>query len=66
MIDEVQIQVTRLPHGADLPLPAYHSRLAAGCDLLAAVPKAEPVLIAPGSRAALPTGIAIALPAGTE
>ena len=66
MIDEVQIRVMRLPHGADLPLPAYQSRLAAGCDLLAAVPHGEPVLMIPGSRAAIPTGIAIALPAGTE
>ena len=51
---------------ADLPLPAYQSALAAGLDLIAAVPADAPVVIAPGERAAIPTGIAIALPPGTE
>jgi dUTP pyrophosphatase len=58
------VQITRLPHGKDLPLPAYQSELAAGMDLLAAV--AEPVTLPPGKRALIPTGIAIALPAGYE
>lgn len=58
--------IVRLPHGADLPLPAYQSALAAGLDLLAAVPADAPVEIAPGHRALLPTGIAIALPEGCE
>jgi dUTP pyrophosphatase len=65
-MNEVEIRVARLPHGADLPLPAYQSQLAAGCDLLAAVPADQPVLIAPGSWATIPTGIAIALPPATE
>ena len=56
----------RLPHAADLPLPAYQSALAAGLDLLAAVPADAPVEIAPGGRAMIPTGIAIALPPGSE
>lgn len=56
----------RLPHGADLPLPAYQSAQAAGLDLLAAVPADAPIAIAPGSRALIPTGVAIALPAGME
>ena len=56
----------RLPHGADLPLPAYQSDAAAGLDLLAAVPADAPLTIAPGRYAAVPTGIAIALPPGTE
>jgi dUTP pyrophosphatase len=56
----------RLPHAADLPLPAYQSELAAGLDLIAAVPAAAPVTIGPGQRVAIPTGIAIALPAGIE
>lgn len=59
-----EVQITRLPHGKDLPLPAYQSELAAGMDLLAAV--GEPVTLAPGKRALIPTGIAIALPAGFE
>jgi dUTP diphosphatase len=56
----------RLPHAADLPLPAYQSALAAGLDLIAAVPADAPVEIAPGSRAMIATGIAIALPPGCE
>ena len=61
-----EVRVMRLPHGADLPLPQYQSELAAGLDLLAAVPADAPVEIAPGKRAMIPTGIAIALPRGTE
>ena len=56
----------RLPHAADLPLPQYQSALAAGLDLLAAVPAGAPVEIAPGGRAMIPTGIAMALPPGSE
>lgn len=60
----VPVPVTRLPHAADLALPAYESGGAAGMDLRAAV--GEPVAIAPGERALIPTGLAIALPAGFE
>ena len=56
----------RLPHGADLPLPAYQSKHAAGLDLLAAVPADTPLTIAPGGRALVPTGICMALPADME
>jgi dUTP pyrophosphatase len=62
----VEVQIMRLPHGADLPLPAYQSEQAAGLDLLAAVPADAPVLIVPGKWAAIPTGLVIALPPGTE
>ena len=62
----VKVRVVRLPHGADLPLPQYQSALAAGLDLLAAVPADAPVELAPGARAMIPTGVAIALPPGTE
>ena len=61
-----EVRVVRLPHGADLPLPEYQSALAAGLDLLAAVPADAPIEIAPGGRAMIPTGIAIALPPGNE
>ena len=54
----------RLPHGADLPLPQYQSAQAAGLDLLAAV-NAD-LIIQPGQRALVPTGIAIALQPGSE
>jgi dUTP pyrophosphatase len=64
--ERVEVRVTRLPHGADLPLPEYQSALAAGLDLLAAVPADAPIKRAPGARALVPTGIAIALPPGFE
>ena len=61
-----KVRIMRLPHGADLPLPAYQSEHAAGLDLVAAVPARAPVSIAPGTWASIPTGLAIALPRGTE
>jgi len=63
---DIEVRIMRLPHGHDLPLPQYQSALAAGLDLLAAVAEDAPVVIAPGGRAAIPTGIAIALPPGSE
>ncbi|HEY4773510.1 MAG TPA: dUTP diphosphatase [Xanthobacteraceae bacterium] len=60
------VRIARLRHAADLPLPAYHSARAAGLDLYAAVPADAPVVIAPGEHATIPTGIALALPPGTE
>jgi dUTP pyrophosphatase len=65
-VTEIEVRLMRLPHGADLPLPVYQSELAAGLDLLAAVPADAPVILAPGQRAAIPTGVALALPHGTE
>lgn len=62
----VRIKVMLLAHGEGLPLPAYQSADAAGLDLMAAVPANAPVTIAPGARAQIPTGLAIALPRGTE
>ncbi len=62
----INVQITRLPHGHDLPLPSYQSALAAGMDLIAAVPADRALTLAPGARALVPTGIAIALPDGTE
>jgi dUTP pyrophosphatase len=61
---KIDLQVTRLPHGRDLDLPAYQSEQSAGMDLLAAV--VAPVVLMPGERALIPTGLAIALPAGHE
>jgi dUTP pyrophosphatase len=60
------VKVMRMPHGMDLPLPAYQSAAAAGMDMAAAVAADAPLVIAPGRHAAVPTGIAISLPAGTE
>lgn len=58
------IEVVRLPHAEDLPLPSYATRGAAGMDLLAAV--MSPVVIPPGGRMLVPTGLRIAIPAGYE
>jgi dUTP pyrophosphatase len=60
----VEIQVVRLPHAEGLPLPAYATPGAAGMDLLAAV--TSPLVIPPGGRALVPTGLRIALPHGYE
>jgi dUTP pyrophosphatase len=65
-MNEVEVRLTRLPHGADLPLPSYQSAAAAGLDLMAAVAADAPVTIAAGRWAAIPTGLALALPPGTE
>ena len=63
-VPAIPVPIVRLPHAEGLELPAYATEHAAGLDLLAAV--AEPVLLEPGRRALIPTGIAIALPAGYE
>jgi dUTP pyrophosphatase len=60
------VPIVRLPHAADLPLPAYESAQAAGMDLRAAVPEDEPLVLRPGSRFPVPTGLAFALPPGFE
>jgi dUTP pyrophosphatase len=62
----IEVRVQRLPHGADLPLPSYQTEHAAGLDLLAALPVEAPLTLAPGARALVPTGLAIALPPGYE
>lgn len=62
----VKVEIRQLPHGEGLALPAYQSAHAAGLDLLAAVPEATPMIIAPGKHALVPTGLSIALPAGYE
>jgi dUTP pyrophosphatase len=62
----LNLRIARLPHGADLPLPAYQSAFAAGLDLYAAVPADAPIVLAPGAQATIPTGITLALPPGTE
>jgi dUTP pyrophosphatase len=58
----VKLPVRRLPHAADLPLPSYATAGSAGLDLRSAAA----VTLKPGERALVPTGLAIALPAGFE
>jgi dUTP pyrophosphatase len=62
MTEAVAVRIKRLPHGQDLALPAYATAGAAGMDVLAA----EAVTLAPGSRHAVATGFAVAIPPGYE
>ena len=62
----VTIELLQLPHGEGLPVPAYQSALAAGLDLLAAAPEQAPLLLLPGQRVVVPSGLALALQAGFE
>lgn len=64
--DSVRVELVRLAHAADLPLPAYQTAHAAGLDLVAAVPDDAPMVLAPRARALVPTGLVIALPEGYE
>ncbi|WP_374295756.1 dUTP diphosphatase [Sphingomonas sp.] len=62
MTDPIALRLRRLPHGEGLPLPAYATAGAAGLDVVAA----ESLTLAPGARAAVATGFALAIPAGYE
>ena len=60
--DTVPVRVKRLPHGEGLDLPRYTTQGAAGMDVLAA----EDVVLPPGGRHAVATGLALAIPEGYE
>ena len=62
----VKVDIKQLPNGEGLALPAYQSVHAAGLDLLAAVAEGKPLVLEPGQRALVPTGLTIALPPGYE
>jgi dUTP pyrophosphatase len=62
----MKISLARLPHAEGLPLPAYETHGSAGMDLRAAVPDEAPVVIKPGARAMVPTGLQIAVPDSFE
>ena len=64
MTNSVPIAIKRLPHGLDLPLPAYQTNGAAGMDLYAAIK--DPVTLASGEYGLVPTGLSMALPSGYE
>jgi dUTP pyrophosphatase len=66
MPETVEILILRLPHGAGLELPAPQSAGAAGADLRAAIDAGDEIEIAPGGRALVPCGFALALPEGFE
>ena len=62
----LRVPVEVLPHGEGLDLPTHATPDSAGLDLRAAVPEAEPITLAPGAYALVPTGLRLALPPGTE
>jgi len=63
-MENIKVQIKRLPHGMDLPLPRYMSDHAAGMDMYAAVD--NETIIPPGAWKLIPTGTSIALPEGYE
>lgn len=65
-VTQVSIGLTWLPHGEGLALPVAATALAAGADLCAALAAGESLVLAPGKRAMVPCGFAMALPAGYE
>lgn len=62
----VPLRILRLPHGEGLAAPSYETEGAAGMDLRAAVPEDEPIMIQPGERALVPTGVSLQFPMGFE
>lgn len=64
--EPITIPVQQLPHGAGLPLPQQQTAGSAGMDLVAALPEGEPLVLKPLARAAVPTGLAMAIPLGFE
>jgi dUTP pyrophosphatase len=62
----VSVSFVQLPHATGLAAPDYATADAAGMDLAAAVPENAPLMLAPGERAAVPTGLVLAIPQGFE
>lgn len=60
------LPVRILPHGEGLPLPKAQSEGAAGMDLVAALAAEAPLILGPGDRSAVPTGLEMAIPQGYE
>jgi dUTP pyrophosphatase len=63
---DITVAVRPLPHFEGLQLPAYETEGSAGMDMRAAVPEGEPMVLAPGARAMVPTGLSVAIPQGYE
>jgi len=63
---DIIVAVRPLPHFEGLELPAYETLGAAGMDVRAAVPEKEPMVLTPGDRAMVPTGLSVAIPHGFE
>ncbi len=62
----ITVQVRPLPHFDGLVLPAYETAGSAGMDVRAAVPEGEPIVLKPGERSMVPTGLSVAIPEGYE
>jgi dUTP pyrophosphatase len=62
----LEIRIKQLPHGEGLPLPAYQSPGAAGLDLVAAIPTDAPIVLEPGERRIIVTGLVLEIPEGFE
>lgn len=60
------VLVRRLPAAEGLSMPAYKTAGAAGLDLVAALPEGSPVMLSPGERSLVPTGLAVEIPVGFE
>jgi len=60
----MKVAFKRLPHASDLPLPAYETTSSAGMDVRAAL--SESIVLQPGQRVLIPTGLQMALPHGFE
>lgn len=63
-VGEVEIQIQVLKHGEGLPLPSYQTPGSSGFDLLAAVE--QDLILKPGERTLIPTGLSFAIPQGYE
>lgn len=63
---DITVSVRPLPHFEGLDLPAYETLGAAGMDVRAAVPEGEPIVLEPGQRDMIPTGLSVAIPVGYE
>jgi dUTP pyrophosphatase len=63
---DVTVAMRPLPHFEGLDLPAYETLGAAGMDVRAAVPENEPMVLTPGDRMMVPTGLSVAIPQGYE
>ena len=64
-METIEIKVARVgSHNSDLPLPRYMTEHASGADLVAAVEQS--IVINPGERTLVPTGLAVSIPPGYE
>lgn len=62
----IPVKVCTLPHFEGLDLPAYETIGSAGMDVRAALESGEPLILRPGARAMVPTGLSVAIPQGFE